>query len=69
MNYPMITIDGKTSTSQNALTKGQLNLMLKEIELQKQGYGIYKYNNKLTNSQNEEHHNHPNTGYYRAAMP
>ena len=36
MNYPMITIDGKTSTSQNSLTKGQLNLMLKEIELQKQ---------------------------------
>jgi len=69
MNYPMITIDGKTSTSQNALTKGQLNLMLKEIELQKQGYGIYKYNNKLTNNQNEKHYKHPNTGYYRAAMP
>ena len=54
MIYPMTTIDGKTSTSQNSLTKGQLNLMLKEIELQKQGYGIYKYNNKLTISQNEE---------------
>ena len=54
MNYPMITIDGKASTTQNSLTRGQLDLMLKEIELQKQGYGIYKYNNKLTNSQNEE---------------
>ena len=47
MIYPMTTIDGKTSTSQNSLTKGQLNLMLKEIELQKQGYGIYKYNKKI----------------------
>ena len=64
MNYPMITIDGKTSTSQNALTKGQLNLMLKEIELQKQGYGIYKYNNKLTNSQNEELYSKYFTNYW-----
>ena len=64
MNYPMITIDGKTSTSQNSLTKGQLNLMLKEIELQKQGYGIYKYNNKLTNSQNEELYSKYFTNYW-----
>ena len=64
MIYPMITIDGKTSTSQNSLTKGQLNLMLKEIELQKQGYGIYKYNNKLTNSQNEELYSKYFTNYW-----
>ena len=64
MNYPMITIDGKTSTSQNSLTKGQLNLMLKEIELQKQGYGIYKYNKKLTNSQNEELYSKYFTNYW-----
>ena len=35
MNYPMITIDGKASTTQNSLTRGQLDLMLKKIELQK----------------------------------
>ena len=64
MIYPMTTIDGKTSTSQNSLTKGQLNLMLKEIELQKQGYGIYKYNKKLTNSQNEELYSKYFTNYW-----
>lgn len=52
MNYPMITIDGQKSTNQNSLTKGQLDFILKEINLQNQGYGFFKYNPALTQEQN-----------------
>ena len=53
MNYPMITINGQKGTNQTFLTKGQLNFMLNEINLQNQGYGfIPKYNSSLTPSQN-----------------
>jgi hypothetical protein len=53
MNYPMITIDGMKSSNQNSLTKGQLNFMLDEINLQRQGYGFMpKYNSALTPEQN-----------------
>lgn len=53
MNYPMITIDGMRSNNQTSLTKGQLNFMLNEIKLQKQGYGfIPKYNPNTTPEQN-----------------
>jgi RHS repeat-associated protein len=53
MNYPMITIDGAKGTNQTFLTKGQLNFMLKEINLQGQGYGfVPKYNSALTPEQN-----------------
>ncbi len=53
MNYPMITIDGQKSTNQNSLTKGQLNFMMNEINLQNQGYGFKpKYNPALTPEQN-----------------
>ena len=54
MSYPMITIDGMKSSNQNSLTKGQLNFMLNEINLQKQGYGfIPKYNPALSQKQND----------------
>lgn len=40
MNYPIITIDGQKGSNLNSLTKGQLNFMLKEIDLQNQGYSM-----------------------------
>lgn len=53
MNYPQITIDGMKGCGQNMLTKGQLNYILNEINLQKQGYGFApKYNSVLTPEQN-----------------
>jgi RHS repeat-associated protein len=53
MSYPMITIDGQKGTNQTFLTKGQLNFMLNEINLQNQGYGFMpKYNTSLTPEQN-----------------
>jgi hypothetical protein len=53
MSYPMITIDGQKGTNQTFLTKGQLNFMLNEINLQNQGYGFKpKYNPSLTPEQN-----------------
>ena len=53
MNYPQITIDGMKGCDQNMLTKGQLNYILNEINLQKQGYGFApKYNSVLTPEQN-----------------
>ncbi len=53
MSYPMITIDGQKGSNLNLLTKGQLNFMLKEIDLQNQGYGFRpQYNPSLTLEQN-----------------
>ena len=53
MSYPMITIDGQKGSNLNSLTKGQLNFMLKEIDLQNQGYGFRpQYNPSLTLEQN-----------------
>lgn len=53
MNYPIITIDGQKGSNLNSLTKGQLNFMLKEIDLQNQGYGFKpQYNPSLTIDQN-----------------
>jgi hypothetical protein len=53
MSYPMITIDGAKSSNQTSLTNGQLNFMINEIGLQKQGYGfIPKYNSTLSPEQN-----------------
>ena len=53
MNYPQITIDGMKGYNQNMLTKGRLNYILNEINLQKRGYGFApKYNSVLTPEQN-----------------
>ena len=53
MNYPQITIDGMKGYDLNMLTKGQLNYILNEINLQKRGYGFApKYNSVLTPEQN-----------------
>ena len=53
MNYPQITIDGMKGYDLNMLTKGQLNYILNEINLQKRGYGfVPKYNSVLTPEQN-----------------
>ncbi|MCS3311727.1 hypothetical protein NXX38_07015 [Bacteroides sp. BFG-637] len=53
MNYPQITIDGMKGCDLNMLTKGQLNYILNEINLQKRGYGFApKYNSVLTPEQN-----------------
>ena len=52
MSYPMIRVDGKSGNNQNHLTKGQLNFMLNEIDLQNKGYGFFNYNNALSNEQN-----------------
>src|SRR5690554_706752 len=53
MSYPMITIDGQKGNNLNSLTRGQLNFMLKEIDLQHQGYGFKpQYNPSLTLEQN-----------------
>lgn len=55
MNYSMIRVDGKTANgNQTLLTKGQINLMVKEIGLQKQGYGmIPKYNSAVSKEVND----------------
>ena len=60
----MINIDGKNlgelwkSKPNIFLTKGQMELMYNEINLQKQGYGISPpYNPKLTNPANEANFN------------
>ena len=54
MNYSMIIVNGQTPIVQNSLTRGQLDFMIKEIKLQKQGYGfIPAYNQHLSSKQNE----------------
>ena len=70
MNYPMTIINGHTSNAQNTLTQGQLNLMLKEIDLQKQGYGFMpKYNKNLTPLQNEELYKKYYDSYWNGNWP
>jgi RHS repeat-associated protein len=55
MNYPMISIDGKYGTNQTYLTKGQLAFMIREIDLQNQGYGFKpKYDSKLSQKENAQ---------------
>lgn len=50
----MIIVNGQTPIVQNSLTRGQLDFMIKEIKLQKQGYGfIPAYNQHLSSKQNE----------------
>lgn len=39
MNYSMIRVNGQYGTNMGKITKGQLDYVLKEIDLQKQGYG------------------------------
>jgi RHS repeat-associated protein len=64
MNYSMITFDGLKSSNQTALTKGQLNFMLNEIDLQNQGYGSYKYNPALTHKENMNLHKKYSDDYW-----
>lgn len=59
MNYGMISIDGLLlkdfwkSRSPELITSDQLNLMLDEINLQKQGYGVMpKYDKKKSQKEN-----------------
>ena len=54
MNYPSTIVNGKKSSNQTALTSGQLDFMINEIMLQKQGYGFYpKWDKSLDSKQNE----------------
>ena len=50
-----VSIDGTTTTTNNMnrLTNGQLGFMLNQIDMQKQGYGIFIYNNNNTQIENE----------------
>ncbi len=56
MNYSLIEIDGqKRSGIGNSLTIGQIGVMMKEIELQKKGYGMMpKYDKSISPKANEE---------------
>lgn len=65
MNYSLISIDGKNlgelwksnGPSPTLITKDQINLMMNEINLQMQGYGVApKYDSNLSNKQNEENY-------------
>jgi len=57
MMYPMQSVNGQNlgvlweSKGPTMLTKGQIEVMMKEIDLQKQGYGVYKYD--INKSQQE----------------
>lgn len=65
MNYPQTIIDGKTSKNQNMLTKGQLQFMMKEIELQNKGFGFKpRYNNALSNEENMKAYKKLYTDYW-----
>lgn len=66
MSYSMINIDGesfsenKSGKSQTLLTCGQLDFLLNEIFLQKQGYGYYSYDPSATLEENTKKY----TEYY-----
>lgn len=59
MLYDKVNIDGKTTTTNNMnrLTNGQLGFMLNQIDMQKQGYGIFIYNNNNTGIENVNNYN------------
>ena len=64
MNYSMIKINGtsygemNTTQTQTMLTCDQLNLMINEINLQKQGYGVApKYDKSLSPEENASGYN------------
>lgn len=61
MNYPMISIDGQKlgtlwkSKRPTLVTESQLKLMINEINLQRQGYGIMpKYDKNASQDQNDQ---------------
>ena len=60
MNYSLIYIDGKNAGNAplNLMTKDQLMMMQKEIDLQKQGYGVRpKYDSKASYDENLNRYN------------
>jgi len=61
MLYPIHIIDGKKlgellkpNERMDKLTMGQLNLILQEINKQKEGFGIYDYNPNISQDENEK---------------
>jgi RHS repeat-associated protein len=58
MNYPMISIDGLKleelweEKKPEYLTSDQIDLILKEIDMQKDGQGLFQYNSDLTPEKN-----------------
>jgi RHS repeat-associated protein len=71
MNYSMIKINGRKlgtlwkSKSPTLVTKDQINLMLNEISLQKQGYGVApKYNRGASQMQNDQNYNNYYQSYW-----
>ncbi len=55
MNYSLIDIDGKNAGDKplNLMTQDQLKMLLSEIDLQKQGYGLQSYDKNLSQKENE----------------
>lgn len=72
MNYGVISIDGMNLKSlwqtngSMSITKDQIKLIQSEIALQMKGYGVIpKYNNKVSNKENEKLFNRYYLDYWR----
>jgi hypothetical protein len=55
MNYSSTNIDGRLADrKQTLLTRGQINMMVKEITMQKQGYGMRQYDPNISETANQQ---------------